>query len=460
MRLNALTFVWRASYLLRPDPGWDDEHGCEMGESVAKHHRQHQVLIVGGGSAGITVAAQLLRARPGLDVAILEPSSVHEYQSGWILAGAGLLPYEETHRPEAAVIPAGATWIQGSAATFEPETHRVFTTAGESLSYDLLVVAMGLQLNWNQIKGLPEALGSHGIVSNYSHAHIAATWEAIRSFHGVTALFTHPATPIKCGGAPQKVMYLADDIFQATSGVGVNTHVIFCSAQAQLYPVKAYDATVKRIVARRGIETRLQRNLIEVRPKEQVAVFEVREEGREPFREEIRFDLLHVVPPMAAPDVVARSPLAIEGPGGWVEVNKDTCQHKRFADVFALGDVSSLPTSKSLAAIRGQAPVLVANLLAQLDGRPLAAHYDGYTACPLITSFHSVVMAEFDYDLQPVSSFLVDPTKERWSMFLVETRVFPWVYWHRVLKGRLHESRFMKPFKPLVRALGLAFKRP
>jgi sulfide:quinone oxidoreductase len=356
------------------------------------------------------------------------------------------------------VIPAGAVWIQDRASAFEPEAHRVITAAGESISYDLLVVAMGLQLNWSQIKGLPDGLGRHGIVSNYSHAHIRATWEAIRGFRGGTALFTHPATPIKCGGAPQKVMYLADDIFQATSGVGVNSRVIFCSALAQLYPVKAYNATVERIVERRGIETRLLHNLIEVRPEEQVAVFEVRSEGKEPAREEIRFDLLHVVPPMAAPDVVAHSPLAIEGPGGWVEVDKDTCQHKRFADVFALGDVSSLPTAKSLAAIRGQAPVLVANLLAFLDGRPLQAHYDGYTACPLITSFHSVVMAEFDYDLQPVSSFLVDPTKERWSMFLIETRVFPWVYWHRVLKGRLHESRFLKPFKPLVRALGLARK--
>ncbi|MDM7954685.1 MAG: FAD/NAD(P)-binding oxidoreductase [Cyanobium sp. CZS 25K] len=431
-----------------------------MAEPASIGHCHHQILIVGGGSGGITVAAQLLRARPGLDVAILEPAGVHEYQSGWILAGAGLLPYGATHRPEAAVIPEGATWIQGSAAAFEPEEHRLITAAGASISYDVLVVAIGLQLNWSAIEGLPESLGSHGIVSNYSHAHIAATWEAIRGFRGGTALFTHPATPIKCGGAPQKVMYLADDIFQAASGVGVNSRVIFCSAMAQLYPVKAYNATVERIVARRGIETRLLHNLIEVRPEEQVAVFEVRSEGKEPAREEIRFDLLHVVPPMAAPDVVAHSLLAIEGPGGWVEVDKDTCQHKRFADVFALGDVSSLPTAKSLAAIRGQAPVLVANLLAQLDGRPLAAHYDGYTACPLITSFHSVVMAEFDYDLQPVSSFLVDPTQERWSMFLVETRVFPWVYWHRVLKGRLHESRFLKPLAPLVRALGLAFKQP
>lgn len=431
-----------------------------MVASGSASHRHHQVLIVGGGSGGIIVAAQLLRARPGLDVAILEPASVHEYQSGWILAGAGLLPYGATHRPEAAVIPAGATWIQDSAASFEPAAQRVITAAGECISYKVLVVAMGLQLNWNHIKGMPEGLGSHGIVSTYSHAHIAATWNAIRGFQGGTALFTHPATPIKCGGAPQKVMYLADDVFQATSGVGVNTDVIFCTAMAKLYPVEAYNTTVERVVARRGIETRLLHNLIEVRASEQVAVFDVCEPGGEPRREEIRFDLLHVVPPMAAPDVVAHSPLVIEGPGGWVEVNKDTCQHKRFADVFACGDVSSLPTAKSLAAIRGQAPVLVANLLAQLDGRPLLANYDGYTACPLITSFHEVVMAEFDYTLQPVSSFLVDPTKERWSMFLVETRVFPWVYWHRVLKGRLHESRFLKPFAPLVRALGLAFKQP
>ncbi|APD47150.1 NAD(P)/FAD-dependent oxidoreductase [Synechococcus sp. CS-602] len=430
-----------------------------MAES-ASSARHFQVLIVGGGSGGLIVAAQLLRARPGLDLAILEPAAVHEYQSGWIPAGAGLLALEQTHRSEASVIPAGAVWIQGSAASFEPQARRVITAAGEALSYDVLVVAMGLQLNWSQIKGLPEALGSYGIISNYSRAHIATTWEAIRSFKGGTAVFSHPATPIKCGGAPQKVMYLADDIFQATSGVGVNARVIFCTALAHLYPVKAYNATVERVVARRGIETRLLHNLIEVRAEEQLAIFEVSSEGKPPQQEAIHFDLLHVVPPMSAPDVMAASPLAIKGPGGWVDVNRLTCQHKRFADVFALGDVSSLPTSKSLAAIRGQAPVLVANLLAQLDAAPLPAQYDGYTACPLITGFGRVVMAEFDYQLQPVSSFLVDPTKERWSMWLVETRVFPWVYWNRVLKGRLLESRFIKPLAPLVRWLGLAHQQP
>lgn len=175
-----------------------------MAAAASNAPRHHRVLIVGGGSAGITVAAQLLRARSGLDVAILEPASVHAYQSGWILAGAGLLPYAQTQRPEAAVIPAGAVWIRDSAASFEPEARRVITAAGVALSYEVLVVATGLKLDWSRIQGLPEALGQHGVVSNYSHPHIAATWKAIRDFRGGTALFTHPATPIKCGGAPRR----------------------------------------------------------------------------------------------------------------------------------------------------------------------------------------------------------------------------------------------------------------
>ncbi len=293
---------------------------------------------MGGGSGGITVASQLLRASPGLDVAILEPAAVHEYQSGWIPAGAGLLPYEATHRPEAAVIPAGAVWIQDRATAFEPEAQRVITEAGETLSYDVLVMAMGLQLNWSQIKACRRLSVSHGIVSNYSYAHIAATWETIRGFQGEP--LSSPIPPRRSNAAaPPEGHVPGGRHFQATSGVGVNTRVIFCSALAQLYPVKAYNATVERVAARRGIEVLLRHNLIEVRPEEQVAVFEVRQEGRDPFREEISFDLLHVVPPMACAGRGSPEPLAIEGPGGWVDVNKDTCQHKRFADVFALGDV-------------------------------------------------------------------------------------------------------------------------
>jgi sulfide:quinone oxidoreductase len=195
-------------------------------------------------------------------------------------------------------------------------------------------------------------------------------------------------------------------------------------------------------VARRGIDPRYQHTLKEVRAASKEAVFAVKD--GETVREEVLpFAMLHVTPPMAAPDVVATSPLAVAGPGGWVEVDKFTTQHVRHPNVFSLGDVSSLPNSKTAAAVRGQAPVLVANLLAHLDGQPLLARYDGYACCPLITGYGRVIMAEFNYEGEPVPSFPLDPTQERWSMWVIKKDVLPWIYWNRMLKGYPHERRFM-----------------
>ncbi|MCT0218170.1 NAD(P)/FAD-dependent oxidoreductase [Synechococcus sp. CS-1329] len=423
--------------------------------SPAQHH---QILIVGGGAAGITVASQLLLARSGLDVAILEPSSDHYYQPGWTLVGGGVMTKEQTRRDEADLIPAGCTWIRAAAASFEPEANRVITSTGEAISYDTLVVATGLQLRWERVKGLEKALGRHGVTSNYSKEHLPYTWETIRGFKGGTAIFTFPETPIKCAGAPQKIMYMADDIFKATSGVGVNTQVIFATAGPGLFGVPVYARVLKKVVEQRGIQVLLRHNLREIRAEEQVAVFEVSDAEGNTSCKEIPFSMIHAVPPMSAPELIAQSPLATSAPGGWVEVDKYSTQHVRYPNVFSLGDVSSLPTSKTAGAVRGEAPVLVANLLAQLDGKPLQARYDGYSVCPLITGYDRVVMAEFDYDLQPVSSFQIDPTRERWSMWLMKTRGLPWIYWNRMLKGQPHESRYLKPFKPLAKALGLAYK--
>jgi sulfide:quinone oxidoreductase len=365
---------------------------------------------------------------------------------------------EQTRRDEAGLIPAGCSWIRAAAASFEPEANQVTTTDGDTISYDAMVVATGLELRWERIKGLEEALGRQGVTSNYSREHLPYTWETIRHFPGGTAIFTFPDTPIKCAGAPQKIMYMADDIFKATSGVGVNSKVVFATAGPGIFGVPVYARVLKKVVEERGIQVLLRHNLKEIRADEQVAVFEVSDAEGSISREEIPFTMIHAVPPMSAPDVIAQSPLATSAPGGWVEVDKFSTQHVRYPNVFSLGDVSSLPTSKTAGAVRGEAPVLVANLLAQLAGKPLQARYDGYSVCPLITGYDKVVMAEFDYDLQPVSSFLIDPTRERWSMWLMKTKGLPWIYWNRMLKGQPHESRFLKPLKPLMQALGLSYK--
>ena len=253
---------------------------------------------------------------------------------------------------------------------------------------------------------------------------------------------------------------MADDVFKGKSGVGVNSRVIFCTPLRTLFAVPAYARTLQQVVRRRGIEVRFGWELRAVRGPEQVAVFDVHETDGSVHREELPFGMLHAVPPMSAPDVVATSPLAAEGPGGWVAADKFTTQHPRYANVFSLGDVAGLPTSKTAGAVRGEAPVTAANVLAFLEGRELTSHYDGYTVCPLITGYNNVVMAEFDYSQKPISSFLVDPTKERWSMWLMKTKMLPWLYWNHMIKGLPHESRYLKSFAPLVHWLGLDYREP
>ena len=405
----------------------------------------HQVLIVGGGAAGITVAARLKKARPALDIAILEPSSDHYYQPGWTLVGGGVFSLEQTRRNEASLIPAGVTWIRESAAGFTPESNSVSTSAGQTLTYDALVVATGMKLNWEAIKGLPEALGKGGVCSNYSKDFAAYTWECIQNFKGGNAVFTCAPMSIKCPGAPQKIAYLADDAIKRDPAIAAKSKVIYATATPGIFGVPTYAAPLREVVARKGIDARYSHTLIEVRPASKEAVFKVSKEGEEPREEVINYELLHVTPPMAAPDVVAQSPLAAAS--GFAEVGKHNLQHVRFPNVFAIGDVGGMHNSKTAAAVRGQAPVLVTNLLAQLEGGQGQGSYDGYSCCPLITGYGKTIMAEFNYEQQPTPSFPLDPTKERWSMWIMKSVVLPWVYWNRMLKGGDHERRFIPGVK-------------
>ena len=405
----------------------------------------HQVLIVGGGAGGITVAARLKRFRPSLDVAILEPSGEHYYQPGWTLVGGGVFTMEQTRRQEADLIPAGVSWIREAVAGFDPDHNSVSTSGGQTLTYDALVVATGLKLNWEAIQGLPEALGQGGVCSNYSKDFAPYTWECIQNFKGGNAVFTCPPMPIKCPGAPQKIAYMADDAIKRDPAVAASSKVIYATATPGIFGIPTYAAPLREVVARKGIDARYNHTLIEVRPESQEAVFKVSKEGEEPREEVINYTLLHVTPPMAAPDVVAQSPLA--APSGFVEVDQHSMQHVRYPNVFAVGDVSGMPNSKTAAAVRGQAPALVTNLLAQLDGGKGDGSYNGYSCCPLITGYGKTIMAEFNYDAQPEPSFPLDPTKERWSMWVMKTTILPWVYWNRMLKGADHEKRFIPGVK-------------
>jgi sulfide:quinone oxidoreductase len=260
---------------------------------------------------------------------------------------------------------------------------------------------------------------------------VASTWEAIRSFRGGTALFTEPLTPVKCGGAPQKIMYLAEETFR-TNGVREGSRVIFMNAKAALFTAPYYVPALERVIASRGMEVQLGQELIALRPDAREAVFRDVKAGSEQV---FRYDMIHVTPPMAPPDCIRTS--AIANKDGWVDVDKFSLQHVRYPNVFGIGDASSLPTSKTGAAIRKQAPVLVANLLAARAGSPVKAQYDGYTSCPLVTGRGKLIMAEFNYDKQPVETFPADQREERFSMYAVKAYLLPRLYWHGMLRGRL-----------------------
>ena len=391
----------------------------------------HSVLIVGGGSGGISVAARLRLAQPSLDVAIVEPSERHFYQPIWTLVGAGVFPKETSLRAEADYIPEGVTWIRDGVAEFEPGSSAIKTRGGERVTYDPIVVAAGIQLDWGRIKGLEGNLGKDGICSNYTYDLVDSTWRTLRQFKGGNAVFTFPSTPIKCAGAPQKIMYLADDHLRKTGARG-RSKVIFVSAGASIFGVKKYARALSKIIERKQIETHFRHDLVEVRTASREAVFKAFDGGQELV---LGYEMLHVVPPQSAPDFIKKSELADKA--GSVEVDKHSMQHTRFQDVFSLGDCSSLPCSRTGAAIRKQAPLLVENLLALRAGQPLRARYDGYSSCPLVTGYGKLILAEFDYDGNPAESFPFDQSQERYSMYALKAYGLPEMYWNGMLRGRM-----------------------
>lgn len=401
--------------------------------------KQHfKVLILGGGSGGISVAARLRQKLPVGAIAILEPSKDHFYQPFWTMVGAGLMDKEESRKSEQPLIPNGVEWIQDAVSTVDAKNNLVHTRSGKELKYDILIVATGLQLDWNKIEGLDGNLGKNGIISVYDYNQAEIAGAAIQSFQGGTAIFVMPPTPIKCAGAPQKIMYLAEDIFRK-NGVRQKSKILFATAGKAMFGVPAFSKALEKLVQERQIEPLFQHKLIKVRADKKMATFAVTDAQGNTTESDLAFDLLHVVPTMSAHSYVATSGLAFtEGEQkGWLEVDKFTLQHTRFPNIFGIGDVTGVPNSKTGAAIRKQYPVVAENVLSVLNGKSPNAKYDGYSSCPLITEVGKVMLAEFGYDGKLMPTFPGDPAKSKRSMWILKKYILPKMYWHGMLTGRV-----------------------
>ena len=393
---------------------------------------QYQVLVVGGGAAGITVAARLLR-KGYTDIGIIEPSDKHYYHPLWTLVGGGHAKASSTERPEASVIPKGATWIHKAASAFDPANNTVECADGSVYGYDVLVVCPGIHLDFDATEGLVEALGRGGVSSNYRFDLAPKTWDMIRGMRSGTAVFTMPTGPVKCAGAGQKIAYLASDYWRKHLALeDIDVHLIVPGPR--IFGIPAIADGLDKVIADYGIKLHTESELTAVdADARKVSVSAVGPSGKDFM---LSYDMLHVVPRQYAPAWIKSSPLSTGDASGFVEVDKNTMQHVRYPNVFSLGDVASSPNAKTGAAVRKQAPVVVENIDAHLKGRPLTASYDGYSSCPIVTSSHDMLLAEFDYDMKLKPSIpLLDPAKPHRPYWYLKKFGLPWLYWNLMLKG-------------------------
>lgn len=396
----------------------------------------HCVLIIGAGAAGIAVAASLKARDRSLDIAVVDPADVHYYQPGWTLVGAGVFQASSTARTLASTVPTGVRWIKTAVSRFEPETRRVTLTDGRTVSYEQLIVCPGLKLDWQAIDGLEQTLGRNGVTSNYRYDLAPYTWELVRNLRGGRALFTQPPMPIKCAGAPQKAMYLSCDHWLRSGRLGA-IRTQFFNAGAVLFGVADYVPALMEYVDRYGIDLNYSHRLTAVDGSGKRATFvrTLPDGSTETLTQP--FDMLHVVPPQIAPDVIRTSPLA--DAAGWLDVDPATLRHRQFADIHGLGDVINTGNAKTAAAARKQAPVVANNVLAALGRLPNVMAYDGYGSCPLTVARGKIVLAEFTYGGKLAPSFprwLLDGRKATRMAWWLKARVLPPLYWRGMLKGR------------------------
>ncbi|HUH36878.1 MAG TPA: TIGR01244 family sulfur transferase [Spongiibacteraceae bacterium] len=408
----------------------------------------YDVVIVGGGAAGIATAASLRKRNDKLSIAIIDPADVHYYQPGWTLVGAGIFQPQQTARTMASLIPRGVAWIKAAVAAFDPQRDTVVLEGCRLIGYKRLVVAPGIKLHWEGVEGLLDTLGANGVTSNYRFDLAPYTWQLVQNLRKGRALFTQPPMPIKCAGAPQKAMYLSADYWTRQQRLA-DIDIEFCNAGAVLFGVQDYVPALMQYVKKYAIQLSLGHKLVKVDGPGHRAWFETAGENDTVETVEREFDMIHVVPPQVAPDFIRASPLV--NATGWVDVEQNTLRHNQYTNIWSLGDVTSAPNAKTAAAARKQAPVVANNILADMGLGPGVAHYDGYGACPLTVERGRVVMAEFGYGGKLLPTFprwLVDGTRATRLAWLLKEKVMPPLYWQGMLRG--HEWLARPEVQPAI----------
>ncbi len=415
-----------------------------------------KIVIVGGGLAGISTAALLSSKLSNPDITIIDPDTDIHYQPGYTLIASGVYNPEDVVYKKKDFIPDGVKWIQKSVSEFDPDNNAVVTNDGEKVGYDFLVVATGIELNFEAIEGMSRGIvGSNGIGSVYTHEGATKTWGLVQDYcqKGGEGLFTHPNTPIKCGGAPKKIQFLVDS-YARKIGTRDKINTTFLPNGGAMFGVKEYNELIFNLYEEKGLNYKFKHNLVAIDPGSKKATFAYKEKVKTGFDEILQedvfeeitkqttmdYDFIHVTPPQKAPDALKNSPLSWKkgsaAAGGWMELEKETLRHPNYSNVFGLGDVAGIPMGKTGGSVRKQYAVVAENLVSAMEGKALSAKYDGYTVCPLITEYGKVAMLEFDWSATPKPSFPLDPAQDRWVYWVMKVYMLKPMTMYGMLSGK------------------------
>jgi sulfide:quinone oxidoreductase len=374
-----------------------------------------KVIVLGGGVGG-TLAANLISKKLGAEgtVTVIDPVGMHVYQPGFLYVALGQANGRWLAQDERHLLRDDVQMVIDRAVKVDPVQRTVVLARGETLAYDYLVVATGSRLARDEIPGLIE--GAHDF---YSLEGAIRLREALHSFTGGRIVMGVAGIPYKCPPAPVEFVFMLEEYLRKR-GIRDKSTITLASPLNRAFTIEATSKVVQPILEQRGIELATFFNVEAVLPQKKLVTSI---EG-----EELPYDLLVLVPPHRGAQVIQDSGLGDER--GWVPVSRATLQHEKFDNVFAIGDATNLPISKSGSTAHFEAPVVASQIAARMNGTTAKENYGGRVMCFLETGHSQATTIRFDYDHPPVSpkpSLLWHYAK--W--------VFNRVYWVTVPQGRV-----------------------
>lgn len=392
--------------------------------------RHHDVLVVGGGNAGISLAAKL--RRDGCkDVAVIEPKQVHEYRPLLSYVAAGAAALDDLRRPQADVIPGGVRWYADRVTAVEPGRSLVRLESGDEITYVDLVVCPGSLVDWDAIPGSREAVATPHASTSYLPEHAADTWTMLSSLTSGRAAFVISDRHVPCAPVGLKPLLMAADHWRRTGVLG-DVEIDLLVEADRLVDLDRADRELRAAAEGYGVRVRTRTTVEQV--DAQARTLRLRTPDGP---DERTYDALYLAPPHRAPGWVEASGLSTPTSEGFVAVDPQTLQHVAHPTVWGLGDVATVDALPSGGALRKQVPVVAHNIAARRTGAPMR-RYDGYSIGPVTTSRTHLLLAEFDRERRPEPSVpFPDLVRPRRSTFVFDRYLEPQVYWRRLLRGHV-----------------------